>query len=249
MQSTEQWLPVVGHEGIYEVSDRGRVRSLDRLDVRGTKRKGRVLSPAPVTSGHLQLRLGGRPRNRQARVHVLVLEAFVGPRPSGQDACHNNGDPTDNRLSNLRWDTKSSNQLDRNAHGTCPQLNRTHCPRGHSLTEPNITARHSRIGKRGCWSCDRERSESRNQGRVFDPARADAWFDALASGWRPVPNSQRTHCPNGHPLSGENLRPSGIKRGERSCRACSSARSRASRAGAAFSIEQADEIYRALTAA
>jgi hypothetical protein len=51
-------------------------------------------------------------------VHALVLEAFVGPRPEGFDACHNNGNKTDNRLENLRWDTKSANSLDKRRHGT-----------------------------------------------------------------------------------------------------------------------------------
>jgi len=51
-------------------------------------------------------------------VHVLLLETFVGPRPAGMDACHYNGRKTDNRLVNLRWDTRSANQYDSVRHGT-----------------------------------------------------------------------------------------------------------------------------------
>ena len=51
-------------------------------------------------------------------VHVLVLEAFIGPRPPKYQACHNNGDTTDNRLQNLRWDTVSNNHMDKHRHGT-----------------------------------------------------------------------------------------------------------------------------------
>ncbi len=51
-------------------------------------------------------------------IHVLVLEAFVGPRPKGAFACHYDGDPTNNRLSNLRWDTWASNIADMRRHGT-----------------------------------------------------------------------------------------------------------------------------------
>jgi hypothetical protein len=47
----------------------------------------------------------------------LVLEAFVGSRPLGMDACHCNGDPHDNRVENLRWDTRKGNFADREAHG------------------------------------------------------------------------------------------------------------------------------------
>ncbi len=51
-------------------------------------------------------------------IHRLVLEVFVGPCPEGQECCHNNGDQTDNRLENLRWDTKASNMRDMERHGT-----------------------------------------------------------------------------------------------------------------------------------
>lgn len=51
------------------------------------------------------------------RVNVLVLLAFRGPRPSRADACHGNGDPNDNALTNLRWDTRSGNMLDASRHG------------------------------------------------------------------------------------------------------------------------------------
>jgi hypothetical protein len=51
-------------------------------------------------------------------VHVLVLESFVGPRPDGMQACHNDGNPANPRLSNLRWDTPKANQADRVKHGT-----------------------------------------------------------------------------------------------------------------------------------
>lgn len=46
-------------------------------------------------------------------IHKLVLEAFVGERPSGMQACHGNGDKTDNRLVNLRWDTVKANHRDK----------------------------------------------------------------------------------------------------------------------------------------
>lgn len=46
-------------------------------------------------------------------VHHLVLEAFVGPRPEGKEACHLDGDPTNNAAENLHWDTHFNNMLDR----------------------------------------------------------------------------------------------------------------------------------------
>lgn len=61
-------------------------------------------------------KVDGRAVNRS--VHRLVLEAFVGPAPEGMEGCHNNGDPWDNRLENLRWDTHQANMADAAAHGT-----------------------------------------------------------------------------------------------------------------------------------
>jgi hypothetical protein len=52
------------------------------------------------------------------RVAPLVLEAFVGPRPEGPDACHSNGISTDDRKDNLRWDTPKNNSADQKIHGT-----------------------------------------------------------------------------------------------------------------------------------
>jgi hypothetical protein len=55
------------------------------------------------------------------RVHHLVLCAFVGPCPKGQEGCHNDGDPTNNRVTNLRWDSHIGNLADMDKHGTRTQ--------------------------------------------------------------------------------------------------------------------------------
>lgn len=61
---------------------------------------------------------GSRPSQTRFKVAVLVLLAFVGPRPKGMECCHNDGDPENNSLDNLRWDTHSSNVYDAIRHGT-----------------------------------------------------------------------------------------------------------------------------------
>lgn len=53
-------------------------------------------------------------------IHTLVLLAFAGPCPEGMECCHNNGDCTDNRAENLRWDTRAENYADRRKHGNDP---------------------------------------------------------------------------------------------------------------------------------
>jgi hypothetical protein len=56
-------------------------------------------------------------KERRLFVHTLVLLTFVGPRPGGHECCHGNGDPSDNRLSNLRWGTRGENMEDCRRHG------------------------------------------------------------------------------------------------------------------------------------
>jgi hypothetical protein len=122
---TETWKPVPQYEGYYEVSDQGRVRSLDRviLDSRGVTRRfrGVELTPVGPNENYLYptvfLRTGVRTTRRNTRVHVLVAGAFIGPRPVGHDVRHLNGNPGDNRLENLAYGTRSDNMQDASAHG------------------------------------------------------------------------------------------------------------------------------------
>ena len=109
----EAWRPVVGLEGRYEVSSEGRVRSL------AFRSNGppRIMKSTPNYAGYHVITLGVS--RKQYRVAVLVLEAFVGPRPVGMEACHGpDYSKSNNRLRNLRWDTSSANCLERDFHGS-----------------------------------------------------------------------------------------------------------------------------------
>lgn len=160
----------MGHEGNYEVSNAGSVRSLDRLDHKGSRRSGARINAAVAKSGHLYATLSRNGHRRKVGVHVLVLEAFVGPRPDGMDGCHWNGDPGDNRLPNLRWDTRSANILDSVRNGSHSMANRTHCPQKHEYTPDNTYVRPN--GARACNECRREyrethREQRREKGREY----------------------------------------------------------------------------------
>lgn len=67
--------------------------------------------------GYLQVALQSVGVRVERKVHQLVLETFVGPRPEGMEVCHNDGNKKNNSLSNLRWGTKSENTKDRRNHG------------------------------------------------------------------------------------------------------------------------------------
>lgn len=105
---------VPGYEGRYIVNQQGQVYSIPR---RGTK--GGYLKQLPNSQGYLRVTLTNKDGSQLTKnVHTLVLTTFVGPRPEGMQACHSNGDKTDNRLENLRWDTPSANNLDKREHDT-----------------------------------------------------------------------------------------------------------------------------------
>lgn len=153
-EDIEEWRPCL-HSSSYEVSNLGRVRSFIRDP------QGLILKPAAAGRGHLFVKIHGRAHY----VHVLVLEAFVGPRPSGLEACHWDDNPTNNALSNLRWDTPEANRADavRNNRRT----RKTRCRRGHELVGFNAVRVPSRQGPR-CRAC-RRAENSRHRSSWTDP--------------------------------------------------------------------------------
>lgn len=161
---TEIWRSIPGWVGFYEVSDQGRVRSLARA-VPGRPgvlivKRDRMLTPMPSRSGHLSVALCRDGRRSYMKVHRAVLLAFVGPCPDGMEGCHNDGDPTNNRLANLRWDTHASNMVDKVTHGRHPFASQTHCHRGHAFDEAN-TYRAPGRPQRQCRECRRINKRAR----------------------------------------------------------------------------------------
>lgn len=121
----ERWLPVPvpGFEELYEVSDLGRVRSLDRtVACRGDGQRripGRILKlQISNRGGYPAIMLWHNGKYVRRHVHTLVLTAFVGPRPPGQEARHGPAGPLAASLTNLCWGTPSENQMDKVRDGT-----------------------------------------------------------------------------------------------------------------------------------
>ncbi|WP_416372568.1 NUMOD4 motif-containing HNH endonuclease [Corynebacterium variabile] len=159
----EEWRPIPGYEGRYSASDRGRVRSEDRIIVTASgiqkRARGRILiQKAYDDAGHTNVSLG---RERTKTVHSLVLEAFIGPRPAGAVTRHLNGVANDNRLENLTWGTQRENAFDTVKHGMNHMAERGTCPRGHALEIPNLVESKWKLGWRQCKSCHRAGAELR----------------------------------------------------------------------------------------
>lgn len=237
--STELWRPILGVEG-YEVSNQGNVRSLS----------GRSVKAHKVSKyGHLQVSFYVDKKRIPRYVHRLVLEAFVGPCPDGLQCCHNDGDATNNRLENLRWDTPSSNMYDKVRHGTHHNANRTHCPHGHPL---DAVKRHGdgAFWQRRCRTCTREANREREaakwaqvsecskghpldgiaynadksvRGRFCKTCRSENVSRQMTERHAQA-RAERTHCAQGHELDGERVRPSGAV--YRWCRTCANDKQR-----------------------
>lgn len=144
----ETWRAVPEWEGHYEVSDHGRVRSLERR-VRGKHRSGtvfmrrvppRILKPGRMNEfGHVSVSLG---RHNSHCVHELVMAAFVGPRPEKHEVAHRDGNGSNNILSNLRYSTRRDNNFDR------AKLGRTPVPKEAVIELRTTTASASSIARK-----------------------------------------------------------------------------------------------------
>lgn len=112
---TERWLPIEGYQGLYEISDFGRVKSLRR----GKAIRARILKPVvQKKTGYLYITLVQNEVKENKRINLLLLETFSPPRLSGMQSRHLDGNRANNRLDNLAWGTAKKNQEDRIAHGT-----------------------------------------------------------------------------------------------------------------------------------
>ena len=110
----EYWKPVVGWEDFYEVSDQGRVRCLPRKWVP----QARTLKVVHSLGKYPQVGLCKPGLHLTRMVHQLVAESFIGPCPERMEVCHCDGDRSNNKLPNLRYDTRRNNHADKAAHGT-----------------------------------------------------------------------------------------------------------------------------------
>lgn len=170
MSTIEEWRPVVGYAGFYEVSNQGRVRSLPRTAARRVKGavpvRGRILSTYR-NKGYPAVKLTVGGTGRRAQVHVLVCEAWHGPRPTGAECRHLDDNKLNVSPDNLQWGTRSENMLDRLRNGIDPNASKTHCPLGHEYSPQNT--HRSPDHRRYCRTCMRiwsRRYQARKRGSV-----------------------------------------------------------------------------------
>lgn len=116
----EIWKSIPSHDGFYECSTLGRVRSVFHIESYLNRiRNGKVLRQQLNHRGYLTVRLCRDAKEHRYSVHGLVLLTFVGPKPHHKaHGCHYDGKKHNNALSNLRWGTPKDNKGDQIRHGT-----------------------------------------------------------------------------------------------------------------------------------
>ena len=106
----EIWKDIKGYEGLYQVSNLGRVRSLDRY-VGNYLFKGKIMKENLNSRGYLRLHLSMNNKQKEHKIHKLVAEAFIDNPDKLTEVNHINGIKTDNKVSNLEWCTHKENML------------------------------------------------------------------------------------------------------------------------------------------
>ena len=102
--SIEIWKDIEGYEGLYQVSDQGRIKSLPR---KGTS--GKILLPQKDKDGYCILILFKNGKHKNQKIHRLVAQAFIPNPDSLSEVNHINEDKTDNRACNLNWMSHKEN--------------------------------------------------------------------------------------------------------------------------------------------
>lgn len=112
IQLMEQWKDITDYEGMYQVSDQGKVRGLNRTAIRGNKIirvKGMQLAERPNDKGYLTVSLCKKGVRQNYYIHRLVAISFI-PNPDHlPEVNHKNGNKKDNRVTELEWATTSAN--------------------------------------------------------------------------------------------------------------------------------------------
>ena len=118
----EKWKPIVGYEGLYEVSNMGRVRSLDHVDRLGRVIKGKLRKEQKSSNGYRQVCLSKNGQHKIALIHRLVASAFIDNPKRLPEVNHIDENKTNNIASNLEWCTRKYN----NQYGTKPMRGERH---------------------------------------------------------------------------------------------------------------------------
>ena len=107
---TEAWKDIKGYEGYYQVSNLGRVKSIDKLRFNSDVIiKGKILKPWDNSHGYLQVKFVKNRVKKMPKVHRLVAQTFLGLDPNRVFVNHKDGNRSNNNIDNLEWVTRREN--------------------------------------------------------------------------------------------------------------------------------------------
>lgn len=198
----EIWRKIEGFES-YEVSNMGRVRSLDRVSCSGHKLTGKVLIPTQNQYGYLIVSLYKNGTRYIKRVHRLVSVAFI-PNPEGKPQVnHIDGDKTNNRIENLEWCTNSENQI----HAYKMGLNKVTEEQRRKISQRQkgrkVTEKEKRIRRENAKN--KKKVKCINTGEVFESIMDASRKTGINSGGISRTCRKLKHSAGKHPITGEKL--------------------------------------------
>ena len=189
----ERWVPAIGYEGYYEISNYGTVRSLDRVvPVRNHPRQsqkvllGEIKTPGRDGHGYPKIELSKNGITKSYCIHVLVAHHFIDGYKPGLEVRHRDGNKDNCYFKNLKWGTSKENRQDVIKHGNDHNLNKVICPLGHALKSPNL--RPSSNGHRRCLTCKRTQDALKNNSRLRElgiKTVSEVYYSMIMSGELP----------------------------------------------------------------
>lgn len=193
----EMWKPISGYESLYEVSNYGRVRSLDHVthqrNFKGNMKemhyKGNLLKFDHGKVGHCRVTLCRQNKTKRYLVHRLVLAAFGDIRSEERCyGCHNDGNPLNNYIDNLRWDTQAGNMADKKKHSTWQGGENNS---SNILTDANVRAIKNMLMLRYISRCAIARAFSVSSTTIYYIACGKTWSHVTIPDEKEFYNSQR----------------------------------------------------------
>lgn len=143
------WKDVKGYEGLYQVSNSGLIRSVERFDCKNKRQQEVILKHSNNGKGYSNVVLCKNGKPRTFYIHKIVAEAFI-PKIEGKNFInHKDGNKQNNNVNNLEWCTRSENMKHAYKNGLAHVVNK-------KLSDEDIKYIQSQKGKKSCFELAKE---------------------------------------------------------------------------------------------
>lgn len=122
VQAAEVWVDIIGYEGLYKISNKGRVKSTVGWNGRKYIKRERILIPSKTTTGYMKIELSKNKEKKSKKIHRLIAMAFISNPENKPQINHIDGNPLNNDIENLEWCTQKENIIHAYNTGLIPTL-------------------------------------------------------------------------------------------------------------------------------